>query len=387
MLHIREQGQVRASTHISGPTTVDASGGQGPQPPRATTSCSLLLEQEVKDARTSATSAGARSVRTRCVRTGVKPPARGIDGSVHRHFHHDGRPHQDDIEEFRTAPPLRERPSLPRMGPVGQRQLAHHASRRPAGQDRAPSDAPQLPGGGRTGPAAGCAERTGGRTPRPRSPPWSPGPGTCASPLPWRLGPLPVPCRQVAIPCVLGLLGRAGWPTAGTVSADSSDAPRTTGSCRTGRSEQCGAALFHTQLTDVILPVLNNPHAGRLPTPRRRPAVSDLYGAARRTDAAPAPDATLRPPLRAPHPPPARPSSLDQRRQKLVREPERRQRPLQPARRQSPEQKRSPPSLRLFPTATHAPYPCCKSHITVKPLRLDRATPGSHSSRRTNQLR
>lgn len=261
MLHIREQGQVRASTHISGPTTVDASGGQGPQPPRATTSCSLLLEQEVKDARTSATSAGARSVRTRCVRTGVKPPARGIDGSVHRHFHHDGRPHQDDIEEFRTAPPLRERPSLPRMGPVGQRQLAHHASRRPAGQDRAPSDAPQLPGGGRTGPAAGCAERTGGRTPRPRSPPWSPGPGTCASPLPWRLGPLPVPCRQVAIPCVLGLLGRAGWPTAGTVSADSSDAPRTTGSCRTGRSEQCGAALFHTQLTDVILPVLNNPHA------------------------------------------------------------------------------------------------------------------------------
>ncbi len=243
MLHIREQGQVRASTHISGPTTVDASGGQGPQPPRATTSCSLLLKQEVKDARTSATSAGARSVRTRCVRTGVTPPARGIDGSVHRHFHHDGRPHQDDIEEFRTAPPLRERPPLPRMGPVGQRQPARHASRRPAGQDRAPSDAPQLPGGGRTGPAAGCAERTGGRTPRPRSPPWSPGPGTCASPLPWRLGPLPVPCRQVAIPCVLGLLGRAGWPTAGTVSADSSDAPRTTGSCRTGRSEQCGAAL------------------------------------------------------------------------------------------------------------------------------------------------
>lgn len=199
MSHTREQGQVRASTHISRPVTVDASGGQGPQPPRATTSCSLLLEQEVKDELTSATSAGARSVRTRCVRTGVTPPARGIDGSVHRHFHHDGRPHQDDIEEFRTAPPLRERPPLPRMGA----------------------------GGGRTGPAAGCVERTGGRTPRPRSPPWSPGPGTCASPLPWRLGPLPVPCRQVAFPCHLGFVGTGGladgWDRLGRLFRRTSD--------------------------------------------------------------------------------------------------------------------------------------------------------------------
>lgn len=47
---------------------------------------------------------------------------------------------------------------------------------------------------------------------------------------------------------------------------------------------------------------LNDPHAGRLPTSRRRPAVSGPFGAARRTDAAPVPDATFRPSLRAVRP-------------------------------------------------------------------------------------
>ena len=72
MSHIREQGQVRASTHLSGPTTVDASGGQWAA---ATASHCVLLPapgagRREQDARTSSTSAGAKSVRTRSIRTG-----------------------------------------------------------------------------------------------------------------------------------------------------------------------------------------------------------------------------------------------------------------------------------------------------------------------------
>ncbi|SER88030.1 hypothetical protein SAMN05421870_10569 [Streptomyces qinglanensis] len=126
------------------------------------------------------------------------------------------------------------------------------------------------------------------------------------------------------------------------------------------------------------------PLAGTAPTTRPAPAaqrsplreasdrkarvtVSGPVGAARRTEAAPAPDAMLRPPLRAVHPLSTCLSLSIQRGQGPRREPRRLQRSLQPARRPSPGRKRSPLSLRPFPTATHAPCPCFKSHITVKP--------------------
>lgn len=67
----------------------------------------------------------------------------------------------------------------------------------------------------------------------------------------------------------------------------------------------------------------------------RRAGFSGPFGVARRIEAGPVPDATLRPALRAAHPPRSRLCQPSQRGQGPRRESTRRQRPAQPARQQS----------------------------------------------------